>query len=397
MIKSNRVESIDILRGIVMVIMALDHVRDYFHITANTADPLDIAAFNIPLYFTRWITHFCAPIFVLLSGTSIYLQSLRKTKKELAQFVLKRGLWLIFAEWTLVAFAWTFNPFFNIFPLQVIWAIGISMVLLGLLLWFNFSYIMLLITGGLIVLGHNMLDFVEAAPGFHSNFWWDIFHSGFFKQYTVTGNHHAMLVYPFVPWTGLMILGYCLGKWFETSVPAEKRISALRTSGLALLLSFIVVRFTNWYGDPSDWTIQPTITQTILSFIKVTKYPPSLMFLCLTIGTGLLALSFLESVQNRFINIMKTFGRTAFFYYILHLYLIHFIAVIFFFAHGHTMNDVWNIGQNFPFLFVVPGQGESLVTVYLIWILVIFLLYPLCNWYDQYKTSHKDKWWLSYL
>ncbi len=397
MIKSNRVESIDILRGIVMVIMALDHVRDYFHITANTADPLDIAAFNIPLYFTRWITHFCAPIFVLLSGTSIYLQSLRKTKKELAQFVLKRGLWLIFAEWTLVAFAWTFNPFFNIFPLQVIWAIGISMVLLGLLLWFNFSYIMLLITGGLIVLGHNMLDFVEAAPGFHANFWWDIFHSGFFKQYTVTGNHHAMLVYPFVPWTGLMILGYCLGKWFETSVPAEKRISALRTSGLALLLSFIVVRFTNWYGDPSDWTIQPTITQTILSFIKVTKYPPSLMFLCLTIGTGLLALSFLESVQNRFINIMKTFGRTAFFYYILHLYLIHLIAVIFFFAHGHTMNDVWNIGQNFPFLFVVPGQGESLVTVYLIWILVIFLLYPLCNWYDQYKTSHKDKWWLSYL
>lgn len=397
MTKSNRVESIDILRGIVMVIMALDHVRDYFHITANTADPLDIAAFNIPLYFTRWITHFCAPIFVLLSGTSIYLQSLRKTKKELAQFVLKRGLWLIFAEWTLVAFAWTFNPFFNIFPLQVIWAIGISMVLLGLLLWFNFSYIMLLITGGLIVLGHNMLDFVEAAPGFHANFWWDIFHSGFFKQYTVTGNHHAMLVYPFVPWTGLMILGYCLGKWFETSVPAEKRISALRTSGLALLLSFIVVRFTNWYGDPSDWTMQPTITQTILSFIKVTKYPPSLMFLCLTIGTGLLALSFLESVQNRFINIMKTFGRTAFFYYILHLYLIHLIAVIFFFAHGHTMNDVWNIGQNFPFLFVVPGQGESLVTVYLIWILVIFLLYPLCNWYDQYKTSHKDKWWLSYL
>ncbi len=397
MIKSNRVESIDILRGIVMVIMALDHVRDYFHITANTANPLDIAAFNIPLYFTRWITHFCAPIFVLLSGTSIYLQSLRKTKKELAQFVLKRGLWLIFAEWTLVAFAWTFNPFFNIFPLQVIWAIGISMVLLGLLLWFNFSFIMLLITGGLIVLGHNMLDFVEAAPGFHANFWWDIFHSGFFKQYTVTGNHHAMLVYPFVPWTGLMILGYCLGKWFETSVPAEKRISALRTSGLALLLSFIVVRFTNWYGDPSDWTIQPTITQTILSFIKVTKYPPSLMFLCLTIGTGLLALSFLESVQNKFINIMKTFGRTAFFYYILHLYLIHFIAVIFFFAHGHTMNDVWNIGQNFPFLFVVPGQGESLVTVYLIWILVIFLLYPLCNWYDQYKTSHKDKWWLSYL
>lgn len=397
MINTKRVESIDMLRGMVMVIMALDHVRDYFHVTANTADPLDIASYNIPLYFTRWITHFCAPIFVLLSGTSIYLQSLRKTKKELGLFVLKRGLWLILAEWTLVAFAWTFNPFFNIFPFQVIWAIGISMVILGVLLLLNFSYTALLITGSIIVLGHNALDFVEAGEGFHANFWWDIFHTGFFKMYTINGNHHAMLVYPFVAWTGLMMLGYCLGKLFEFRVPVENRIRTLRYAGLVLLLIFVIVRFTNWYGDPSDWTIQPTLTQTILSFIKVTKYPPSLMFLCITIGVGLIALSFLELAQNKFLNMMKTFGRTAFFYYILHLYLIHLIAVIFFFAHGHTMADVWNIGQNFPFLFVVPGHGEELLVVYLVWLVVILLLYPVCKWYDAYKSSHKEKWWLSYL
>jgi uncharacterized membrane protein len=393
----NRVESIDILRGIVMVIMALDHVRDYFHVTANTADPLDVVNLNTPLYFTRWVTHFCAPIFVFLSGTSIYLQSLRKTKKELGIFVIKRGLWLIFVEWTIVAFAWTFNPYFNIFPFQVIWAIGISMVLLGLLLLINTPYKPILIIGFLIVLGHNALDFLEADTGFKANFWWDILHSGSFKFYTISGNHSALLVYPFLPWTGLMILGYSLGKLFESNISAEERAKKLRIGGILLLLLFIAVRFTNLYGDPIDFVSQSTFIQSFLSFIKVNKYPPSLMFMCITIGIGMIALSYLENVKRKFTVVMRTYGRTAFFYYILHLYLIHLIAVAFYFIHGNTMSEVWNIGKNFPFLFVVPGQGESLIVVYIIWIAVVIALYPLCKWYDNYKVKHKENWWLSYL
>lgn len=394
---NTRIESIDVLRGIVMVIMALDHVRDYFHVTANTADPLDVINPNVSLFFTRWVTHFCAPIFVFLSGTSIYLQSLKKTKKELGLFAIKRGLWLILVEWTFVAFAWTFNPYFTIFPFQVIWAIGISMVLLGVVLLINTPYKAILSSGALIVLGHNALDFVEAEPGFVANFWWDLFHSGTFKFYNVSGNHNALLVYPFLPWTGLMFLGYSLGKRFESSVTPEQRVKELRITGALLLLMFILLRFSNWYGDPNDWSTQPTLIQTLLSFIKVNKYPPSLLFMCITIGTGLLALSFLEHVKNRFTGVMRTYGRTAFFYYILHLYLIHLIAVAFYFIHGNTMSEVWNIGKNFPFLFVVPGQGENLISVYLLWIVIVVTLYPFCKWYDRYKTKHKEKWWLSYL
>jgi uncharacterized membrane protein len=182
-----RIESIDILRGIAMVIMALDHVRDYFHIAANIDDPLNLDTTSPALFFTRWITHFCAPIFVFLSGTSIYLQSLRKTKKELSAFLIKRGLWLIFAELFIISLAWTFDPMYHVHPLQVIWAIGISMVILGFVIHLPFRAVLIL--GTIIVFGHNLLDIPESAPGFKPGFWWDIFHSGFFKLYSYAPNH----------------------------------------------------------------------------------------------------------------------------------------------------------------------------------------------------------------
>ncbi len=175
-----RIYSIDILRGIAMVLMALDHVRDYFHLTAFTDDPLNLQTTSTALYFTRWITHFCAPIFVFLSGVSIYLQSLRKDHLELSSFVIKRGLWLIFAEWFIISLAWTFNPMYNLFPFQVIWAIGISMIILGILIRFRLNYWVLLISGFIIVAGHNLLDFMEASPGFNPGFWCDLFHCGHF-------------------------------------------------------------------------------------------------------------------------------------------------------------------------------------------------------------------------
>lgn len=393
---SKRIESIDIVRGLAMVIMALDHVRDYFHISANIDDPLNLATTSPWLFFTRWITHFCAPIFVFLSGTSIYLQSLRKTKKELSAFLIKRGLWLVFAEFFIISLAWTFDPMYHIHPMQVIWAIGISMILLGFIIHLPFKLILLL--GSVIVLGHNLLDIPESAPGFKAGFWWDLFHHGFFTLYSYAPNHYVMMVYPFVAWTGVMMLGYCAGIFFSEKYTQQQRTKILRTLGLGLIILFVTVRFINVYGDPVKWTAQQDGLYTFLSFMKVNKYPPSLLYLCIMIGPALLLLVFMEKVKNRFTNIMLVFGRTAFFYYIIHLYLIHLLAVAAFFIRGgHTIQDAIDSMQKLPFLFVIPGEGIGLAAVYAVWAVVIIALYPLCKWYDKYKTRHKEKWWLSYL
>lgn len=392
-----RVSSIDILRGIVMIIMALDHVRDYFHITANTDDPLNLATTTPALYFTRWITHFCAPVFVFLSGTSIYLQSLRKTKKELGIFLLKRGLWLIIAEWTIISFAWTFNTNFTFFPFQVIWAIGISMFILGLLLLAKFSYKLILVTGILLVAGHNLLDIPEASPGFQPSFTWDLLHHGVFAVYPIGGNHFALLVYPFIAWTGVMMLGYCAGVFFTSSFTQQQRKKILLQTGGGLVLFFILLRFSNLYGDPVEWSTQKNLLYTFLSFMNVDKYPPSLLYCCATIGPALILLAFIEKTGNRFSRVMITYGRTAFFYYILHIYLIHLLAAVFFFARGHTFAEAKYVGEQFPFMYVAPGEGYGLPVVYLVWIGVVAALYPLCKWYDGYKSRHKENKWLSYL
>ena len=390
-----RIESIDIIRGIAMVIMALDHVRDYFHVTANIDDPLNLDTTTPLLFFTRWITHFCAPIFVFLSGASIYLQSLRKPKKELSAFLIKRGLWLIFAEFVIISFAWTFLPTFNFIPMQVIWAIGISMVLLGLLI--HLPYKLILLLGLIIVLGHNLLDIPEQAAGFKAGFWWDLFHHGFFVPYQYAPNHYFMMVYPFVAWTGVMMLGYCFGIFFSEKFTVEQRRAMIFKLGLGLIGLFIALRFINIYGDPHPWTEQKSALLSFFSFMKVQKYPPSLMYLCATIGPALLVLAFVEKIKNRFTNIMVVFGRTAFFYYILHLYLIHLLSAVSFFIKGHTVKEGLDSVQNLPFLFVLPGEGYGLAVVYGVWAFVIIALYPLCRWYDKYKTAHKEKWWLSYL
>ena len=392
-----RIESIDILRGIAMVIMALDHVRDYFHIGANTDDPLNLATTSPALFFTRWITHFCAPIFIFLSGTSAYLQGLRKSKKELGIFLIKRGIWLIVAEWTIIALAWTFNPFFNIIPFQVIWAIGISMVLLGVVLLIRLPYYLIMAIGLLLVFGLNLLDIPEQEPGFKAGIWWDLFHHGVFVPYEFAPNHFAMLVYPFPAWTGVMMLGYCAGTIFAPKFTGQQRQKTLTWMGFGLILLFVTLRFSNLYGDPVKWEEQKSGLYTFFSFIKANKYPPSLLYLLMTIGPAMLLLAFFENIKNRFTNIMLIYGRTAFFYYIIHIYLIHLIAAICFFARGHSFEDAANVGQKYPFLFVVPGEGYGLDIVYFVWLAVVIALYPLCKWYDRYKSSHREKWWLSYL
>lgn len=390
-----RVESIDILRGIVMVIMALDHVRDYFHISANLDDPLNLATTTPFLFFTRWITHFCAPVFVFLSGTSIYLQCLRKSKKEVSIFLVKRGFWLVLAEVLIITFGWSFNPHYNVHFLQVIWAIGISMIILGFLIQLPFRLV--LIIGLIIVFGHNLFDQMEATPGFKGGFWWDLLHSARFSTYEYLPNHSVMIAYPFLPYTGLMMVGYCAGIWFSPEFSKENRKSLLTSTGLGLIVFFIIIRFLNVYGDPVNWSVQKNSLLTFLSFINVNKYPPSLLYLAITIGPALILLAYLEGIKNSFTHIMRTYGRVAFFYYILHIYLVHLLSMMAFLSRGHTLAEGTKTGAFFPFYFVAPGEGYGLAIVYLVWIIVVVSLYPLCKWYDRYKTNHKEKVWLSYL
>jgi uncharacterized membrane protein len=390
--KTRRIDSIDVLRGLVMVIMALDHVRDYFHQSAN---PLDLATTTPLLFFTRWITHFCAPVFVFLSGTSIYLQSLRKTKKVLQSFLIKRGLWLIFIEIVVISFAWTFNPHYHIIILQVIWAIGISMVLLGLLVRLPFNVI--LVIGFIIVFGHNLLDIPESAPGFVPGFWWDLLHHGFFARYPIGQSHVLLILYPFVPWVGLMMLGYCTGIFFSPKFTVSQRRKILNGIGIGLIVLFIIVRFINGYGDPQPWHTQKNGLFTFLSFINVQKYPPSLMYMCIMMGPAFLLLSLFEKIKNAFTKAIKVYGRVPFFYYVIHLYVIHLVSAAFVLIKGHSLAEATTIHSGMPFYFLAAKDGYSLLIVYIIWIGVVIALFPLCKWYDRYKTSHREKWWLSYL
>jgi uncharacterized membrane protein len=390
-----RIESIDVLRGLVMVIMALDHVRDFTHITSQTDDPLNLATTTPLLFFTRWITHLCAPVFVFLSGTSIYLQSLRKTKKELSTFLLKRGAWLILVEWIVVSFCWTFNPHYTYIVFQVIWTIGISMIILGFLIYLPNKFILAL--GLIIVFGHNLLDYSEHAASYHHTFVMDLLHSAHFSVYPLVQNHSAILVYPFLAWTGVMLLGYCAGVWFSKKYTQENRRSLLIGTGLLLLLLFFGLRFTNAYGDPTQWSEQKNGLYTFFSFVSVTKYPPSLLYLSITLGISFIFLALIETVSNSFTRAMGVFGRVAFFYYIVHLFLAHFVNAVSYLIHGHALSEAGNTGSHFNFYFVIPGEGYNLGIVYLVWIVIVLALYPLCVVYDKYKSTHKEKWWLSYL
>lgn len=398
---SYRIDSIDLLRGLVMIIMALDHTRDFFHSAATTGDPLNLATTTPILYFTRWITHLCAPTFVFLSGTSGYFQSLRKSKKELSVFLIKRGLWLILIDITVMSFAFTFDIHFGMFGMQTLWAIGMSMIILGLVIWLPFAAIFIL--GLIIVLGHDSLDFYEKTlPNFQSDPGW--FYSLLHRPhiYNVWDNHNLFVLYPFLPWAGLMMLGYCFGKLFLKYEGAERR-KVLIWLGLGILLFFAILRYTNAYGNPpfGKWSTQKNGLYTFLSFMNVNKYPPSLLYMCATIGISILFLAFIGNVKNSLTRFITVYGRVPFFYYILHFYWLHIIAAIFFLANGHSFSE----GLNMPGFLVskfcennLPGGGGySLLVVYGVWLFVVLSLYPLCKWFSDYKMKHREKRWLSYL
>lgn len=391
----NRVQSIDILRGMVMIIMALDHVRDFFHVDAFQGDPINPATSHPMLYATRWITHLCAPTFVFLAGTSSYLVGLRKTKAELSGFLIKRGLWLILVEILVVTLALTFNPLYNFLFLQVIWAIGISMVILGLLVRLPLAAIFTI--GLIIVLGHNLLDYPEAARAANKQplgFWWDLVHGARFAIYPYAPNYVVAIVYPFLPWTGLMLVGYSAGKLFSPDFSALQRRKILLYTGFGLIVLFFLLRLINAYGDPVPWTNQENTTRTIMSFFNVHKYPPSLMYAAITIGIALVLLALLENVKNPVTEFSKVFGRVPFFYYVLHFFLIHTLTVIAFYLSGYGAKDI--VSTQVPFLFRPLTFGFPLWAVYLVWIGIILFLYPICKRYNAYKSTH-HQWWLSYV
>jgi len=391
-IKSTRIESIDILRGLVMVIMALDHARSYFHYGALFGDPTDLQTTTPFLFFTRFITHYCAPIFVFLAGTSAFLYGSKKTKKELSKFLFTRGIWLILLEIIVNNFIWTFDFSYSLNIFQVIWAIGLSMVFLSLIIYIPKK--LSLIIGVVIVSGHNLLDGIVTEGTDPASIIWYIFHQDMFL--TLSSSKMVVFHYPVLPWIGTIILGYHFGRLYIKEFDALARRKWLLRLGAGAILLFIILRATNLYGNLLPWTIQKDSVYTFLSFINVTKYPPSLSFLLITIGPSLLFLFLIETIKNKFTDFLLVFGRVPLFYYFAHVLVIHVLAVGLHAILGGQWQDLILRAQDFmsPKLL---DYGYSLLVVYSVWILTILFLFPFCKKYMHYKANNKGKWWLSYL
>jgi len=384
-----RVPSIDLLRGIVMVLMALDHTRDFVGTAAN---PVDIARTTVPLFFTRWITHLCAPTFFLLSGAGAYLTGQKRNTRELSWHLFTRGLWLILLELTVVrCLGYQFNFDYRVTLLIILWALGWSMVVLAGLAYLP---VYVIVTVGVLLIAlHNVFDSVSPVSFGALAPLWSILHvPGFVLR---TPAHEIFVAYPLVPWIGVMAVGYGLGRVF-TWTPDRRRRFLLR-AGLGLIAAFVVLRVSNIYGDPIRWTVQASAPHTLLSFLNTNKYPPSLLFLLMTLGPALLILWKAESGMNTLLNPFVTFGRVPLFYFLVHIPLLHLIALVICYArYGavHWMFESPGVGQ-FPFT-APPGWGYALPGVYLVWIGVVLALYPLCNWFARVKRRHGGV-WLSYL
>jgi uncharacterized membrane protein len=380
-----RIVSVDLLRGLIMVVMALDHVRDYF--SPYPWDPTDLTQASPALFLTRWITHFCAPIFVFLAGTSAYLyrKNTGATRSALQGFLVTRGLWLVFLEITLISFFWQFG--YRGMILQTLWSLGWSMVALAALLYLPLP-VMLAIAAAMIF-GHNALDGIHAQDLGSWALPWALVHQFYLDQ--VTPDFFIAVGYPLVPWIGVMAAGYGFGRLLELDQARRDRL--LVTIGLAMIALFLVLRLTNVYGDMRPWAPNPRGTLfSVLQVLNTTKYPPSLQYLLMTLGPALLVMPLLERWRGAWANRVAVYGRVPFFYYILHLPLIHLAALIWTYSAFHTTT----LGDFFHNEFA-PGYSPSLLRVYLVWIAVVVALYPLCARYAAYKQAHKEKWWLSYL
>lgn len=379
-----RLESVDVVRGIVMIIMALDHTRDYFGAPGN---PTDLSHAGVALFLTRWITHICAPTFFLLTGTGAFLSLRKKSLAELSRFLLSRGLWLIALELVVVrSLDFQFNFDYHVTMLVVIWALGWAMIALGLLIWLPVGVVTLF--GVVMIAGHNLLDnrgltgpiaAILHGPGIVIN----------------TPGHLVFAAYPLIPWIGVTAVGYGLGTVFSWE-PLRRRRFLVRL-GTALTLLFVFLRLLNGYGDPAPWVPQEDGVFTALSFLNVTKYPPSLLFLLMTLGPVMIMLRAFDDGVPGWLKPVLVYGRVPLFYFLLHLFVIHALAVVVcYFRYGavHWMFESPTLAQT-PFT-QPPGWGYQLRVVYLIWIGVVVGLYPVCRWFAGVKQRRHD-WWLSYI
>lgn len=374
-----------------MVIMALDHVRDYFHYGSFFSDPTNLETTTPFLFFTRFITHYCAPVFIFLAGTSAFLYGRKKTKQDLFKFLLTRGIWLIILAIIVNNFLWKFDVTYGFIILQVIWAIGLCMILLSFAIHLPFKA--LLFFGFLIIAGHNLLDGIVFQGSSFKSIIWYILHQ---SQFIIIGDTMFAFAYPIIPWFGLISLGYCFGAFYTNSYNPKLRKKYLLGIGTTSIILFFIIRSINIYGDLVPWTIQDTTTKTILSFFSVTKYPPSLAYILVTIGPALLFLYAVENIKNKITDFFLVFGRVPLFYYFLHVLVIHIFAILGMLIFGGDWKNMIltkDVFMNAKLL----NYGYSLFAVYLVWIGVIALLYYPSKKYMIYKASNKDKWWLSYL
>jgi uncharacterized membrane protein len=387
--RGERLDAVDLLRGVVMVLMALDHTRDFFGDLA--AGPTDLATTSAPLFLTRWITHFCAPVFFLLTGAGAYLSGRRRSPAGLSRFLLTRGLWLVLLELTVVRFLWQFNLDYRLTLLNVLWALGWSMVVLAALV--RLPLALTTAFGVALVALHHLADAVPpAAFGALAPLWTVLHQPGFL---VASPRFSVFVAYPLVPWIGVTAAGYGLGH--ALTWPAERRRAFLLRAGAGLTVAFLALRALNGYGDPRPWSAQAEAAFTALSFLNTNKYPPSLLFLLMTLGPALLALRLVDARTPRLLRPALVIGRVPFFYYLLHVLLLHLLAVLASWARygaAHWMLESPTVDR-FP-VTQPPGWPAPLGVVYLVWVLVVVLLYPCCRWYAALRARRADA-WLSYL
>lgn len=377
-----RLDSIDFMRGLAMIIMALDHARDFFgHGGLNPRDVADPA-----LFLTRWITHFCAPTFIFLAGISSYLYGTRgRVVGDVSRFLLTRGFWLLAVEFVIMTFGWTFSSAYNVLIGNVIWAIGASMIVLAGLVWLPRTVISIFALA--LIAGHNLFDAVRPSD-LGSLYWiWMILDQG--------GNvpipHIALLhiLYPLIPWIGVMAAGYALGPVFRWEAQARRRL--LAGLGAGIMLGFVILRASNLYGDPGSWQMQSGTLATVLSFINCEKYPPSLLYLMMTLGPVLLLLSAFDGISGRLAGFITAYGRVPLIYYIAHIHLLHALAVLLVLATYSDPSWVFAMSPKRP-----ADYGLDLPALYALWLAVVLMLSPLVRWFAAVKR-HRREWWLSYL
>ncbi|HLZ11549.1 MAG TPA: heparan-alpha-glucosaminide N-acetyltransferase domain-containing protein [Candidatus Acidoferrum sp.] len=390
-----RILSVDALRGLIMIVMALDHVRDYVSAAAMSFNPTDLSRTTAALFFTRWITHFCAPVFAFTAGIgAFFFEQNGRTKSQLSRFLLSRGLWLVFLEVTVVRFLWLFQVRLHgsIVPLLVFWMLGLSMIFLAALV--HLPVRILAPLSLFVIAAHNLLDPIDPARFGRAAFLWDVFHQP--AGFPFHGGF-AFIAYPLIPWIFVMSAGYCFGNVLRWD-PLRRRKFQVAV-GVACTIAFLILRAWNHYGDSALWSHQKSALFTMLSFLNVTKYPPSLLFLLMTVGPALIALAFLEKFHFSSANPLIVFGRVPFFYFLFHIAAAHLVSIglgaLRYGPRAFLLGPPPTLGGSsdlFP-----PDYGFSLPIVYLVWVAVVVIAYPLCRWYASLKQRRRDLWWLSYL